>query len=120
MAGGQLRASHVGHRTSDAHHRVPADIISTSGTVTRRVGGKLCHTGIGRVHAGTAVLLLIQDLHIRVLNAATGEQLRELTLDPTRNYQPASEPKGPTRNYQPTGEPKGPTRPRPTAKDPEP
>jgi hypothetical protein len=28
--------------------------------------------------------MLIQDLHIRVINAATGELLRELTLDPTR------------------------------------
>ena len=48
---------------------------------------------------------VLADLHIRVLNAATGEPLRELTLDPTRNYQP-------------TGAPKGPTRPRPTAKTP--
>ncbi len=29
-----------------------------------------------------------RDLHIRVINAATGELLRELILDPTRDYQP--------------------------------
>jgi transposase InsO family protein len=97
-----------GDRTSDTHYRVRTDIISTSGAVTVRTGGKLYHVGIGRIHAGTAVLLLIADLHIRILNAATGQQLRELTLDPTRNYQPTGAPKGPTR------------RPRPTAKDPEP
>jgi hypothetical protein len=50
---------------------------------------------------------LIADLHIRIINAATGEQLRELALDSTSNYQPAGAPKGPTRR-------------RPTAKDPEP
>ncbi len=48
--------------------------------------------GIGRPHAGTRVLLLVQDLHIRVVNAGTGELLRELTLDPTRNYQPTGRP----------------------------
>jgi transposase InsO family protein len=96
-----------GDRSADAHYRVRSDIIADSGTVTLRTGGKLHHIGIGRIHAGTAVLLLIQDLHIRILNAATGEQLRELTLDPTRNYQP-------------TGAPKGPTRRRPATPDPEP
>jgi hypothetical protein len=39
--------------------------------------------------------MLIRDLHIRVINAATGELLRELTLDPTRDYQPTGQPPGP-------------------------
>src|ERR1700759_1041264 len=95
-----------GDRPAGPPHRVRTDVISTSGTVTLRTGGKLHHIGIGRIHAGTPVLILAQDLHIRILNAATGEQLRELTLNPTRNYQPTGAPKGPTR--------------RPTAKDPEP
>jgi hypothetical protein len=46
-------------------------------------------TGIGRTHARTHVVMLIQDLHVRVFNAATGELIRELTLDPARDYQPA-------------------------------
>jgi hypothetical protein len=33
-------------------------------------------------------LILSQDLDIHIINARTGELLRELTLDPTRNYQP--------------------------------
>ena len=37
---------------------------------------------------GTRVLMLIQDLNIRIINAATAELIRELTLDPTRDYQP--------------------------------
>ena len=36
-------------------------------------------------------------LHITVINAATGEVLRDFTLDPTRDYQPTGAPKGPTR-----------------------
>jgi transposase InsO family protein len=58
-------------------------------------GGRLHHIGIGRTYAGTHVLLLIQDLEIRVINAATGELLRDLTLDPTRDYQPTGQPPGP-------------------------
>ena len=59
-----------------------------SGTVTLRVAGQLRHIGIGRTHDRTHVILLIQDLHVRVVNAITGELLRELTIDPNRNYQP--------------------------------
>jgi hypothetical protein len=55
----------------------------------------LHHIGVGRTHAGTYVRLLIQDLDI--INATTGEILRELILDPTRDYQPTGAPKGPTR-----------------------
>nr|WP_198541137.1 hypothetical protein [Parafrankia soli] len=35
------------------------------------------------------------DLHVRVVDAATGELLRELTIDPTRDYQPTGRPHGP-------------------------
>ena len=39
-------------------------------------------------------MLLVQDLHIRVVDAATGELLRELVLEPTRDYQPTGKPNG--------------------------
>jgi hypothetical protein len=50
----------------------------------------------------THVLRLIQDLDIRVINAATGELLRDLVLDPTRDYQPTGRPPGPTRQTKQT------------------
>jgi transposase InsO family protein len=84
-----------GDPTTGTHHRVRTDIIDTSGVVTLRHHGRLHHIGIGRTHARTHVLMLIRDLHIRVINAATGELLRELTLDPTRDYQPTGRPPGP-------------------------
>jgi hypothetical protein len=71
--------------------------VHDSGVVTLRHAGRLHHIGIGRTHARTHVLILVQDLDIRVVHAATGELLRELTLDPTRDYQPTGAPKGPTR-----------------------
>jgi transposase InsO family protein len=86
-----------GNRAPATHDRVRADIIGATGTVTLRHAGRLYHIGVGRTHAGTHVLLLVQDLHVRIINAATGELLRDLTLDPSRNYQPTGRPPGPTR-----------------------
>jgi hypothetical protein len=43
------------------------------------------------------VLMLVEDLHVRIVNAATGELLRELTIDPSRDYQPTGRPPGPQR-----------------------
>jgi transposase InsO family protein len=83
-----------GDRAGDTHNRVRTDIIGTTGTLTLRTGGKLYHIGVGRTHAGTHVIMLVQDLNIRIINAATGELLRDLTLDPARNYQPTGRPPG--------------------------
>jgi transposase InsO family protein len=91
-----------GARDHDSHDRVRTDKIDKTGCVTLRVAGKLRHIGIGRPHAGTHVRLLIHDLHVRVINAATGDLLRELTIDPTRDYQPRH-PKTPeTATAEPT------------------
>ena len=84
-----------GTTTTTTHERVRTDKIDKSGVVTLRHHGRLHHIGVGRTHAGTYVLLLVQDLEIRIINAATGEILRELTLDPTRDYQPTGRKPGP-------------------------
>jgi transposase InsO family protein len=78
------------------HDRIRKDKINKAGSVTLRVAGRLRHIGVGRTYAGTYVLLLAQNLHVRVVNAATGELLRELTIDPRRDYQPTGRPPGPT------------------------
>lgn len=69
--------------------------------VTLRHHGKLHHIGVGRTHARTHVILLVQDLQIRIINATTGELLRDLVLDPNRDYQPTGAPKGPTTRRNP-------------------
>jgi transposase InsO family protein len=78
-----------------SHDRIRADRIDTDGKLTLRYNGKLYHIGMGRTHARTRVLMLVHDLQVRVINAATGELLRELTLNPQRNYQPTGRPPGP-------------------------
>ena len=100
----RIKATPAGPRLPiPPHCRVRHDIIDTTGTVTLRHGGRLYHIGIGRTHAGTRILLLAHDLKIRIIDAATGELLRDLTLDPGRNYQPTRRPPGPTPATPPAG-----------------
>src|SRR5215217_402377 len=84
----QARPKASPNNSHDTHYRVRRDIIDHNGKVTLRHGGRLHHIGIGRTHARTHVTMLIHNLAIRVINTATGELLRELVLDPTRDYQP--------------------------------
>jgi transposase InsO family protein len=82
---------------TDTHNRVRRDRIDQAGVITLRIAGRLHHIGVGRTYTGTRVLVLVQDLHIRIIHAATGELLRELTLNPSKDYQPTGAPKGPKR-----------------------
>ena len=82
------KASPTGSRDNETHDRIRHDRIDNAGTVTLRVNSKLHHIGIGRTHARTHVILLVQDLNVRIVNASTGELLRDLTINPERDYQP--------------------------------
>jgi transposase InsO family protein len=82
--------------TTETHERLRRDRIDKAGKITLRYQGELYSIGVGRTHTGTHVLVLVQDLNIRIIHAATGELLRELVLDPTRRYQPTGRPPGPT------------------------
>jgi transposase InsO family protein len=68
-------------------YRIRHDRIDSNGKLTVRHNSRLHHLGMGRRYAGTNVLILIHDLHIRV-TTTNGQLLRELHLDPTRDYQP--------------------------------
>ena len=83
-----------GDRSTDSHDRVRHDRIDKAGKITLRHQGQLFSIGIGRTHSRTRVIVLVHDLDIRVINAATGEVLRDLVLDPTRYYQPTGQPPG--------------------------
>lgn len=83
-----------------AHYRVRRDRVDTGGVITIRYDSKLRHIGLGREYARKRVLALIANRYIRVVDAETGTLLRELTIDPTRDYQPRRVPPGP-RQKQP-------------------
>jgi transposase InsO family protein len=86
------KATPASSATREPDLRIRRDRVDDSGVVTLRYHGRLHHIGIGRTHARTHILLLVQDRHIRVVDATTGELLRELVLDPTRDYQPRRRP----------------------------
>ncbi len=71
------------------HFRVRKDRIDIDGKLTLRHNSRLHHIGIGRRWAGVHVLMLIRELNIRIITEETGELIRELELDPTRDYQPS-------------------------------
>jgi transposase InsO family protein len=69
------------------HCRVRRDRLDRGGGVTLRHDSRLHHIKVGRRHAGTRVLMLVAGLHVRIVTE-DGELLRELVLDPSRDYQP--------------------------------
>ena len=79
--------SRQGIRVSE-HFRVRRDRIDTDGKLTLRHNSRLHHIGIGRRWSGTSVLILARDLELRIITQDDGELIRQLTLDPARNYQP--------------------------------
>jgi transposase InsO family protein len=68
--------------------RVRRDVVDNHGKLSLRHNGRLHHIGIGRTHARTPILMLINGLHIRIIHATTGELIRELILNPAIDYQP--------------------------------
>jgi transposase InsO family protein len=86
-----------GDRSTDTHDRVRTDRVDKAGKITLRHGGTLYSIGIGRTHARTRVTVLVQDLDVRIIDAATGELLRELVLETSKRSQPTGRPPGPTR-----------------------
>jgi transposase InsO family protein len=84
----RIKATPAGPRLPiPPHCRVRHDVIDSGGSVTLRYRSKLYHVGVGRKHAGTKVIIFVADLDIRILSQ-DGTLIRQLTLDPARNYQP--------------------------------
>ena len=65
------------------------DRVDKTGKISLRYDSRLYKIGLGRAHKGRPVKLLIADRSIRVIDLQS-ELIRELTLDPGRNYQPLS------------------------------
>jgi transposase InsO family protein len=70
------------------HYRIRHDKIDAAGVITIRHNSRLHHIGLSKHLRDTKVTVLIDDLDIRVLHHDTGQLIRKLVLDPTRDYQP--------------------------------
>lgn len=69
------------------HYRVRHDCIDSFGKVTLRYLGRLRHIPVGVAHRNRKVHLLVAGADVRVV-AMDGTLIRQLTLDPFRDYQP--------------------------------
>jgi transposase InsO family protein len=76
---------------AQTYFRVREDRVDKCGKVSLRYDSRLYKIGLGRAYKGRVVRLLIADREIRVIDL-NGQLLRELTLDPSRNYQPIKQP----------------------------
>jgi hypothetical protein len=81
------KATPTGATPAEPQPRVRHDVVDNDGKLTLRHAGRLHHIGVGRTHARTPILMLINGLHIRIIHATTGEMIRELTLNPAVDYQ---------------------------------
>ena len=64
------------------------DKIDAGGVITLRHNSRLHHIGLSKHLPDTKVIVLIDNLDIRVVHRDTGQLIRKLILDPTRDYQP--------------------------------
>jgi transposase len=82
-------------RPRNSPNATPAEVVDLVLQLRKdlRIAGQLRHIGVGRTYTRTRVILLVQDLHVRIVHAATGELLRELIIDPSKDYQPLKPPK---------------------------
>jgi hypothetical protein len=83
------REGEASRKPPTTYFRVRQDKVDTTGKVSLRYDSRLYKIGVGRAHKGRPVKLLIADQNIRVIDL-NGQLIRELTLDPNRNYQPTT------------------------------
>jgi hypothetical protein len=98
---GRARPKATAADRNDTHDQVRHDVIDKSGRVTLRIAGRLHHIGLGQLHRGTRVVVLVHGLDVRVVDQRTGELLRALSVDPTKDYQPTGQPPGPKARRRP-------------------
>ena len=82
-----LDKARPGDPIAATHFRVRTDRIDNSGKVTLRYDSRLLKIGVGRAHKHTPVRLYVADRDVRI-HTLDGQLIRQLTLDPTRTYQP--------------------------------
>ena len=72
-------------------YRIRRDRLDAEGRVTLRYLSRLRHFHVSYKRRRQEVILLVAGAHVRVV-AEDGQLLRELTLDPARDYQRSTSP----------------------------
>jgi hypothetical protein len=71
---------------SPGHYRVRFDHVDRFGKVTLRRAGITHHLGIGAVYRSRAVMMLVDEVEVRVIDDATGEMISTHLIEPEKNY----------------------------------
>jgi hypothetical protein len=83
--GATIKAAPANQR-NDPHYRVRNDHLDRLGKISLRRGGRMHHLGVGAVHKGQAVTILIDADTVTVIHRETGQVLSEHLIDPDRSY----------------------------------
>jgi transposase InsO family protein len=83
--GATIKAQHIGY-DSPGHFRVRFDRIDRFGKATLRRAGITHHLGIGAGHRNRAIMLLVDEELVRVVDDVTGELISTHRINPDRNY----------------------------------
>jgi len=68
------------------HYRVRFDHVDIFGKVSLRRAGNMHHLGVGKVHAGKAITVLVDEIEVMVIDQGSGEIISEHVIDPGKNY----------------------------------
>ncbi len=74
--------------TAHGHFRIRHDTVDQFGKLTLRHASRLHHLGIGRTHAGTAVLILVTTTAVTVISKTGHHVLSSHHIDADTNYWP--------------------------------
>ena len=80
-----VKAQHMGY-DSPGHYRVRFDYVDRFGKVTLRWAGALHHLGIGIEHRGRKLMMLVDEVEVRVIDDVSGEIISTHLIKPEKNY----------------------------------
>jgi transposase InsO family protein len=80
-----IKAAPANH-SNNPHYRVRNDHVDRLGKISLRRAGRMHHLGVGAVHAGQAVTIVIDADNATVIHRDTGQVLSEHVIDPDRSY----------------------------------
>jgi transposase InsO family protein len=83
--GATVRTQHMGY-DSPGHYRVRFDRVDRFGKVTLRRAGVMHHLGIGIEHRGRKLMMLVDEVEVRVIDDVTGEIISTHLIEPEKNY----------------------------------
>ncbi len=83
--GATVKAQHIGY-DSPAHYRVRFEHVDRFGKVTLRRAGLMHHLGVGVEYRNRAIMMLVDEVEVRVIDDVTGEIISTHLIEPEKNY----------------------------------